>query len=62
MKVPKVNLSRKIRKLSPQKSFRTLDQRISKLQDELLNIEVLSVQAIYGIKINKDNYKKYKLG
>ena len=62
MKVPKVNFSRKTRKLSLKKSFQTLDQRISKLQDELLNIEVLSIQAIYGIKVNKDNYKKYKLG
>ena len=44
------------------KSFQILEKQISKLQDEVLNIEVSTIKAIYGIKIDKDNYKKYKLG
>ena len=36
--------------------------KLHKLQKEVLNLEISNIQAIYGIKIDKSNYKKYKLG
>lgn len=62
MKIPKVSLTNQVRKIRKKDSFQILEKQISKLQEELLSIEVSSIQAIYGIKIDKSNYKKYKLG
>ena len=62
MKIPKVSLTNQVRKIRKKDSFQILEKQISKLQEELLSVEVSSIQAIYGIKIDKSNYKKYKLG
>ena len=58
MKIPKVSLTNQVRKIRKKDSFQILEKQISKLQEELLSIEVSSIQAIYGIKIDKSNYKK----
>ena len=62
MRIPKIIPSNRARKIIKKESFQILEKQISKLQDEVLDIEVLTIKAIYGIKIDKNNYKKYKLG
>ena len=62
MKVSCVQKNKILRTISKTDKFRAIEQQISKLQKDLLNIEVSSIQAIYGIKIDKSSYKKYKLG
>ena len=62
MRIPKIIPSNRARKIIKKESFQILEKQISKLQEELLSIEVSSIQAIYGINIDKSNYKKNKLG
>ena len=62
MKVACVQKNKILRTISKADKFRAIEQQISKLQKEVLNLEISNIQAIYGIKINKNNYKKYKLG
>ena len=62
MKVSRVFLNKSVQKIKKEISLKTLEKQISELQKDLLNIEVSSIQAIYGIKIDKSSYKKYKLG
>ena len=62
MKVSCVQKNKILRTISRTDKFRAIEKQISKLQKEVLNLEISNIQAIYGIKINKDNYKKYKLG
>ena len=62
MRIPKIIPSNRARKIIKKESFQILEKQISKLQDEVLNIEVLTIKAIYGIKADKSDYKKYKLG
>ena len=62
MKVSCVQKNKILRTISKTDKFRAIEQQISKLQKEVLNLEISSIQAIYGIKIDKNNYKKYKLG
>ena len=63
MKVSRVLLSNKIiKKIHKKENLQSLEYRVSKLQKEVLDLEISSIQAIYGIKIDKNNYKKYKLG
>ncbi|MBE7711746.1 MAG: hypothetical protein E7Z92_06380 [Cyanobacteria bacterium SIG31] len=62
MKVSCVQKNKILRTISKTDKFRAIEKQLSKLQEEILNIEVSNIQAIYGIKINKSNYKKYKLG
>ena len=62
MRIPKVCLANQARKLCNRNSFQALEKLISKLQKEIIDVEISSIQAIYGIKIDKSDYKKYKLG
>lgn len=62
MKVACVQKNKILRTISKADKFRAIEQQISKLQKEVLNLEISNIQAIYGIKIDKNNYKKYKLG
>ena len=62
MRIPKIIPSNRARKIIKKESFQILEKQISKLQDEVLNIEVLTIKAICGIKADKSDYKKYKLG
>ena len=62
MKVSCVQKNKILRTINKTDKFRAIEKQLSKLQEEILNIEVSNIQAIYGIKINKSNYKKYKLG
>ena len=63
MKVSRVLLSNKIiKKIHKKENLQSLEYRVSKLQKEVLDLEISSIQAIYGIKFDKNNYKKYKLG
>ena len=62
MKVACVQKNKILRTISKADKFRVIEQQISKLQKEVLNLEISNIQAIYGIKIDKNNYKKYKLG
>ena len=62
MRVPKVGLANMPRKLNKRNSFQILERKISKLQNEIINFEASCIQVIYGIKVDKNNYKKYKLG
>ena len=62
MKVACVQKNKILRTISKADKFRAIEQQISKLQKEVLNLEISNIQAIYGIKIDKINYKKYKLG
>jgi hypothetical protein len=62
MRIPKITPSNRVRKIIKKESFQILEKQISKLQDEVLNIEVSTIKAIYGIKVDKSDYKKYKLG
>ena len=57
MKVSCVQKNKILRTISKADKFRAIEQQISKLQKEVLNLEISNIQAIYGI-----NYKKYKLG
>ena len=47
-----------LRTINKTDKFRAIEKQISKLQKEVLNLEISSIQAIYGIKIDKSNYKK----
>ena len=62
MKVACVQKNKILRTISKADKFRAIEQQISKLQKEVLDLEISNIQAIYGIKIDKNNYKKYKLG
>ena len=62
MKVSCVQKNKILRTISKTDKFRAIEKQISKLQKEVLNLEISNIQAIYGIKIDKNNYKKYKLG
>ena len=62
MKVSCVQKNKILRTISKTDKFRAIEQQISKLQKEVLNLEISNIQAIYGIKIDKSNYEKYKLG
>ena len=62
MKVSCVQKNKILRTISKTDKFRAIEKQISKLQKEVLNLEILNIQAIYGIKIDKSNYKKNKLG
>ena len=62
MKVACIQKNKILRTISKADKFRAIEQQISKLQKEVLNLEISNIQAIYGIKIDKNNYKKYKLG
>ncbi len=62
MKVACVQKNKILRTISKTDKFRAIEQQISKLQKEVLNLEISNIQAIYEIKIDKSNYKKYKLG
>ena len=62
MKVSCVQKNKILRTINKTDKFRAIEKQISKLQDEVLNIEVLTIKAIYGIKADKSDYKKYKLG
>ena len=62
MKVSCVQKNKILRTISKTDKFRAIEKQISKLQKEVLNLEISNIQAIYGIKIEKSNYKKYKLG
>ena len=58
MKVACVQKNKILRTISKADKFRAIEQQISKLQKEVLNLEISNIQAIYGIKIDKSNYKK----
>ena len=62
MKVSCVQKNKILRTINKTDKFRAIEKQISKLQKEVLNLEISSIQAIYGIKIDNSNYKKYKLG
>ena len=62
MKVSCVQKNKILRTINKTDKFRAIEKQISKLQKEVLNLEISSIQAIYGIKIDKSNYEKYKLG
>ena len=62
MKISCVQKNKVLGKISKLDRFRAIEKQISKLQKEVLNLEISNIQAIYGIKIDKSNYKKYKLG
>ena len=62
MKVSCVQKNKILRTINKTDKFRAIEKQISKLQKEVLNLEISSIQAIYGIKIDTSNYKKYKLG
>ena len=62
MKVSCVQKNKILRTINKTDKYRAIEKQLSKLQEEILNIEVSNIQAIYGIKIDKSNYKKYKLG
>ena len=62
MKVFCVQKNKILRTINKTDKFKAIEKQISKLQKEVLNLEISSIQAIYGIKIDKNNYKKYKLG
>ena len=62
MKVSCVQKNKILRTINKTDKFRAIEKQISKLQKEVLNLEISSIRAIYGIKIDKSNYKKYKLG
>ena len=62
MKVSCVQKNKILRTINKTDKFRAIEKQISKLQKEVLNLEISSIQTIYGIKIDKSNYKKYKLG
>ena len=58
MKVSCVQKNKILRTINKTDKFRAIEKQISKLQKEVLNLEISSIQAIYGIKIDKSNYKK----
>ena len=58
MRIPKIIPSNRARKIIKKESFQILEKQILKLQKEVLNLEISNIQAIYGIKIDKSNYKK----
>ena len=62
MKVACVQKNKILRTINKTDKFRAIEKQISKLQKEVLNLEISSIRAIYGIKIDKSNYKKYNLG
>ena len=62
MKISCVQKNKILRTINKTDKFRAIEKQISKLQDEVLNIEVSTIKAIYGIKVDKSDYKKYKLG
>ena len=39
-----------------------LNKNISKLENKLIEFDIKAIESIYKTKINKSNYKKYKLG
>ena len=44
------------------KQINGLKKNISDFENKLLKFDIKAMEAIYRIKINKSNYKKYKLG
>lgn len=58
MKVSCVQKNKILKTINKTDKFRAIEKQISKLQKEVLNLDISSIQAIYGIKIDKSNYKK----
>ena len=48
--------------LFEKKIFNRLDNKISKIQNRIIDFEVTAIKTIYKTEIDKINYKKYKLG
>ena len=48
--------------LFEKKFFNRLDNKISKIQNRIIDFEVTAIKTIYKTEIDKINYKKYKLG
>ena len=58
MKVSCVQKNKILKTINKTDKFRAIEKQISKLQKEVLNLDISSIKAIYGIKIDKSNYKK----
>ena len=58
MKVSCVQKNKILKTINKTDKFRAIEKQISKLQKEVLNLDISSIKAIYGIKIDTINYKK----
>ena len=48
--------------LLDKRRINSLTRRLTNLEEKVLNFDIRALEAIYRVKINKESYKKYKLG